>query len=97
MRCPSCLDGARVLLVTAIDDRHRYTGNCRHHKHGELQGPAQRLAICAYDEDMDAGVYLFRCDAQWNVITDTWHQDIRDARKQAAFEYEGINETWRPR
>lgn len=88
------LDGARVLMVTAIDDRHRHTGNCRHFKNGELQKPATYLAICRYDDRADGGIYLLACDADWNVVTDTWHETVADARHQAALEYEGVDETW---
>jgi hypothetical protein len=32
-------------------------------------------------------VYLFYCDPSWNVITDTWHQDVAAAIDQANFEF----------
>jgi hypothetical protein len=32
--------------------------------------------------------YLFDCDADWNVVTDTWHQSLYEAKDQAAYEYE---------
>ena len=38
--------------------------------------------------------YLFGCDDDWNVVTDTWHQTLADAKEQAEFEYEGISNTW---
>lgn len=55
-------------------------------------GPMAGLAICQYPDD-DA-VYLFGCDADWNNITDTWHQTVDDAKHQAEFEYQGVSDTW---
>ena len=50
------------------------------------------LAICQYPGELC--FYLFGCDSDWNEITDTWHQTIEDAKKQAEFEYAGISQTW---
>jgi hypothetical protein len=40
------------------------------------------------------GCYLFGCDSDWNVVTDTWHESVDEAKEQAEFEYEGISKTW---
>jgi hypothetical protein len=56
--------------------------------------PAAGLAICVY-ETGDEGFYLFYCDEEWRVVTDTWHETLEDAKSQAEFEYEGVNESWR--
>ena len=89
---PATIDGARVVCFTVIDGRHRPTGSTRHFVRGELQGPAVGLAICQYAGDL--AYYLFYCDADWNVVTDTWHQTLEGAQSQAAFEYEGVMDTW---
>lgn len=89
---PDFLDNAKVVRWSVIDDRHCATGNCRHVVRGELQGPAAGLAICRYDDE--TAFYLFGCDAVWNVVTDTWHETLDDALKQAELEYEGITATW---
>ena len=44
------------------------------------------VAIARYDEE-PTGVYLFYCDRSWNVITDTWHEDVDAAIHQANFEF----------
>ena len=89
---PSEIGGARVICFTPIDERHHHTGNTRQIVGGVLQGAAAGLAICQFDgEDT---FYLFGCDSDWNTVTDTWHQSLADAQVQAAFEYEGISETW---
>lgn len=91
-KAPSEIDGARVGLYTPIDERHRHTGNCRQIVAGELMGAAAGLAICRYDGD--TSFYLFGCDREWNVLTDTWHETLEDAKAQAEFEYAGVSATW---
>lgn len=90
---PASLDGAEIVLFTPIDHRHRPTGRCRHLVAGDLQGPAEALAICRYPGD--DGCYLFGCDASWGVVTDTFHATVDEAMQQAEFEYEGVAATWR--
>lgn len=80
------------MLYTPIDQRHRHTGNCRQIVAGVLMGAAAGLAICKYEGE-DA-YYLFGCDEIWETLTDTWHQSIDDAKKQAEFEYAGVSATW---
>lgn len=88
---PLFLEGMPVVAYTRIDERHRPTGNCRHLANGNLVGAATGLAIC---RDADGGFYLFGCDADWNTVTDTWHDSVEDALHQATFEYEGVDLTW---
>jgi hypothetical protein len=89
---PLFLAGLPVVACARIDGRQQPTGACRHLAHGELLGPAAGLAIC---RDADGGFYLFGCDAEWNTVTDTWHQTLDDALRQAEFEYDGVGETWK--
>ncbi|MBM4018279.1 MAG: hypothetical protein FJ288_08130 [Planctomycetes bacterium] len=89
---PELVGGAKVVRWSAIDGRHRPTGNCRHIVAGVLQGPAAGLAICQYEGE--TAYYLFGCDPEWNTVTDTWHESLEDALEQAEFEYEGVSETW---
>ena len=94
-RIPKEVGGARVVLYTSIDDRHRHTGNCKQIVAGKVVGAAAGLAICRYaGEDC---YYLFGCDEDWNTQTDTWHKTLEDAKAQAVFEYEGVNVTWQER
>lgn len=89
---PHQIDGASIVLFTPIDERHRHTGECRQIVAGVIRGPAAGLAICRYDGEEN--VYLFGCDEQWSCVTDTWHQTIEEAIRQAEFEYEGSFATW---
>jgi hypothetical protein len=91
---PEFIDGAKVILFTPIDQRHRLTGNCRQVVAGVPQGPSAGLAICKYEGE--EGYYLFGCDATWRAVTDTWHQTVEEAMCQAEFEYEGVMGTWQP-
>ena len=89
---PGVIDGARVVMFTQIDSRHRATGNCQQIVNGVISGSAYGLAICSYDGD--AGYYLFGCDSNWNAVTDTFHETIEQAQAQAEFEYQGVTATW---
>ena len=91
-KAPGVIDGAKVLLYTPVDARHRHTGGCRNYVAGELAGPAAGLAVCRYEGD--PAVYLFGCDEEWNAVTDSWHQTVEEAKSQAEFEYEGVSATW---
>ncbi|MCP2319005.1 hypothetical protein APR12_004368 [Nocardia amikacinitolerans] len=46
------------------------------------------LAIAQYDAD--PAVYLFYCDATWNVVTDTCHHNVAAAREQAFDEFNPV-------
>lgn len=94
MNTPRTLDGARTVCIASIGEHQHHTGLTRHFKQGSLQGAAANLAICCYIDDPDSGFYLFGCDADWNVITDTWHESLEAAKRQARHEYENIDDAW---
>lgn len=80
---PTELDGAAV-LSTAV--ALRGAGRTRHFRDGALLNDGIRnLAIARYDEADE--VYLFYCDADWNVLTDTLHPTVEAAAGQAQFEF----------
>jgi hypothetical protein len=91
-KCPEIVGGAKVILYTRIDDRHRHTGNTKQIVGGAVLQPAHGLAICQYEGENS--FYLFGCDEQWNSVSDTWHASVEDAMSQAEFEYEGVSQTW---
>jgi hypothetical protein len=90
--CPQFLDKAQVICSTPIDERNRHTGNTRQIVNGELLGPVAGLAICQYEGE--SAYYLFGCDEQWKVQSDTCHATLEEALDQAEFEYEGTRQTW---
>jgi hypothetical protein len=98
---PERIDGAKVLLFTPIDGRHRYTRyswhvvedvlTCLPHMEEDALHAAG-LAICRYEgED---GFSLFGCDSAWKIITDTWHHTIEEAMSQAESAYQGVAASW---
>lgn len=89
---PAEFDGARVLAYATFSDTVTPTGRTAHYVGGELIGPAAGLAIVRYDGD--SAYYLFYLDADWQVITDTWHPSEASAREQAEFEYCGVTSRW---
>ena len=92
MNAPKEIGGAKVILFSPIDERHKHTGNCKQIVSGVLMGAASGLAICQYEgED---SFYLFGCNENWQTISDTWHETFENAKAQAEFEYEGITATW---
>ena len=88
---PSELDGAKVIATAVVDEAVRPTGATTHHGPDGVIPPANALAIVAGE----AGIYLFYCDDQWQVLADTWHSSVWNAKAQAEFEYEGISKVWK--
>lgn len=82
---PAFLDRARVLQFASLA-KSQPTGKTRHVVGGVEVRQFAALAIANYDSDA-RGVYLFYCDPSWNVITDTWHEDVAAAVDQANFEF----------
>ena len=46
------------------------------------------LAIAQYDGE--EGVYLFYCDSEWQVVTDTFHASFDGAVDQVEFEFTNV-------
>jgi hypothetical protein len=88
---PREIGGVPVLWFTPIDSRHRPTGACRHISPRGLLGPAAGLLICGHQE---SSVYLHGCDQDGVPFTDTWHESVEAAKRQAEFEYAGSSVTW---
>lgn len=90
---PTVVGGAATVVYVRIGEGHRPTGGCRHSVGGRELGPVAGLAIGQYARD--SGYYLFYCDADWNTLTDTYHDTLDDAKDQAEFEYEGVGASWK--
>jgi hypothetical protein len=82
---PESLNGARVLQFASLA-RSQPTSKTRHVVGGVEVKEFAALAIAEYDGESQ-GVYLYYCDPSWNVITDTWHEDVAAALDQANFEF----------
>lgn len=72
-----------ILKTTKIKlDKRKTT-----HRIGELElNKIHNLAISRYEGD--EGFYLIYYDSNGNELTDTYHNTITDAEKQAEFEFE---------
>lgn len=90
---PAELNGARVMAVALVDGTARTTRNTTHRVAGNILGPAHALAICTYPDE--TGIYLFYCDRAWQVLADTWHPSVAEAKDQAEFEYAGVSGAWK--
>ena len=88
---PSEFDGAKVIATAIVEEGARPTGGTTHSGPDGVIPPASALAIVIGE----AGVYLLYCDEQWQVLADTWHSSVRNAKAQAEFEYDGISKLWK--
>jgi hypothetical protein len=91
---PTEFDGASLVCFAEISGAIRPTGKTKHVRDGEAVATASGLAICQYEGD--SSFYFFYCDEDWEVLADTFHSTIEDAKEQAEFEYEGISSNWKP-
>jgi hypothetical protein len=81
---PKLLDGAKVLQVASLTGI-KPTGATRHFVKGEQISSFVNIALARYEDQ--SGIYLFYCDEDWNVITDTYHSTVDDAIGQAEYEF----------
>lgn len=88
---PLFLVGLPVITYALTDPRQEPRGGWAEFVRGERFAPAG-LAICR--DSKGGGFYLFGCDADWNAVTDSWHQTLEDALDQAEYEHPDIGERW---
>jgi hypothetical protein len=84
---PQTLDGAKVLAVADLGGSTA-TGRTVHMVDGEIVVTPAALAIAEYEGE--SGVYLFYCDPEWGVVTDTFHESVDSAVEQAQWEYTDV-------
>jgi hypothetical protein len=92
---PKQLGAAEVIAFASINSGHHRADKVRHLVGGRQLGSAAGLAIGHYAGER--GYFLFYCDADWNPMTNTWHETVEDAKQAAEFEYEGVSKTWQSR
>lgn len=80
---PTIIGGGRVLCYTRIDERHV--------PRGDMEGVPYGLAICDVE---GSGIFLFTCEDDWMPVFDSWHATVDEAKRQAAFEFGGVESTW---
>src|SRR6266567_2278330 len=84
---PKLLDGATVLKVADLSSAAP-TNATRHVAEGHTVSGFAGLALAKYSTD--PGLYLFYCDADWNVVTDTYHATMDVAIAQAECEFGSV-------
>jgi hypothetical protein len=87
MDAPQTLDGASVVRSTVLGG---LPSRARHVVDGVQIESIFALAMARYPED--SGLYLFYCDAEWRVMTDTFHDNVASAAAQAEYEFGPL--TW---
>ena len=88
---PSEFDGDKAIATAVVNEAVHPTGATTHHGPDGAIPPASALAIVSGE----AGFYLLYCDRDWQVLTDTWHASVENAKAQAEFEYSGISKQWK--
>ena len=88
---PEELDGARTLFWTILEHQHKSTSKTKHFVNGKYQTDFYGLVVAKYEGE--EGIYLFYCDSEWKVLTDTYHESIEEAKEQVEFEYKGTRST----
>lgn len=76
-----------VLLTNKVP-----TGKTKHIIEGSVVSSFYKLQIAQYNKD--SGYYLFYLDEDDDVVTDTYHDTIEHAERQADFEFEVKPEEW---
>ncbi len=87
-RPPVELDGATVAMF-ALTRGTFATGVTQHSAIDDPGTDVAGLAIATYT-GTTGEFYLFYCDEDWAVLTDTWHETIDDAIAQADREFNGV-------
>jgi hypothetical protein len=90
---PSIIGGLRVLLCSRIDERHQQAGvGWQSLIEGNVKVRGWGVAIC---ESADGdGFRLLTCEDDWTPVAHTRHPTLEEAKRQAEFEYEGLESTW---
>jgi hypothetical protein len=79
-------------LDLVLQDRHQPTRATHHIIGGEDMPPPASLRIVRYEND--TAYYLLYCDAAGREMTDTWHEALIGAIRQAEFEFRVTPDEW---
>ena len=82
----------RILWKVKLCKHHAPTGRTLHFLSNIPAPPPVELRIIQYPEDN--GYYLFYCDDRGKEYTDTYHDSVEDAMRQAEREYNVKPEEW---
>ena len=76
MERPPEIPGERVLQFASLAGSQPTSG---------VEGSEQAWLAIVQTDDEPHCVYLYFFDSDWNLIGDTWHEDVASALQQAAF------------
>lgn len=82
----------RILKRLRLGPQHVATGFTRHFRDGALLPAPVALLITQYR--VDQGYYLFYCDESGEEQTDTYHDTLAQAMRQAEVEFGVKPEEW---
>lgn len=82
-----------VFRRVKLGPAHRPTGATRHYRDGAELAPPTELQITQYLGEHE-GFYLFYCDETGEEQTDTYHDSIDAAMRQAEREFGVTPEEW---
>lgn len=85
---PTTLDGHLVLTYASVDARTVPTGRALQIIGEEVLRDVKGLAICWVARE--GRVVLLRCTDRCQVVTDTSHTTTEEAKRQADYEFEGV-------
>lgn len=82
---------SKIIMSVQLKD-HRSTGLTRHYRNGVLIEKPASLKIVQFDGD--PGYYLIYLNSSGDELTDTYHDTLEKAQKQAELEYDVKPEEW---
>jgi predicted double-glycine peptidase len=91
LNAPNELDGAKVIVYTKNTPNNNYGTVDSIDENNVVLGEKNitALAICKYANCEEC--YLFSCDSHWEVIGDTFHNTIAEAKSWAKISF-SVNE-----
>jgi hypothetical protein len=74
-----------MIVKEVLISNHLSTGRTKHYSNDQLLPAAKKLRIAKFGGDR--GYYLYYLDENDEEMTDTYHETIESAMRQAEFEY----------
>lgn len=81
-----------IVCSATLGPEHCSTGHTVHHRHGQVVPLPTTLQIVQLCESN--GYYLIHLDSCGHELTDTYHETVEDAKKQADFEFSIKESDW---
>ncbi|WP_088044600.1 hypothetical protein [Bacillus sp. EAC] len=94
MEIPNELDGANVILYTdnSLQNQFGYVDTINENNVNIGVTQIAAIAICKYIDGV--GYYLFSCNCNWEVIGDTFHDTLEEAKEHADVSFFVKEDDW---